>query len=285
MTVAVVTSEEFPALEPDSRLLLPALAARGIDARPVVWTDPEADWSEWEAILVRSPWDYFDRPAEWAGWLDRIEATGLPVFNPARLLRWNSHKSYLEQLAAGGVPVVDTIMTRGEGAASLEDLVAGAGWSDAIVKPAIDGGASRLFRVRDVPDPEVRFAALARQGDVLVQPFLPSIVEEGELSLLFFGGELSHTVRKRAKPGDIRVQPNWGGSAELVEAPAEARDLAARLFAALDADLLYARVDLVRAADGTLRLIELEAIEPLLFLELDPRAPERFADALAERLG
>jgi glutathione synthase/RimK-type ligase-like ATP-grasp enzyme len=284
--VALATSEELAGLDPDSRLMLPALAERGIDARPVVWSDPRVDWAAFDAIVVRSTWDYFHRPAEWSDWLGAVEAAGTPMLNAARLVRWNSHKSYLEQLAGAGVPVVDTFMTRSLAPVDLAALLADMGWDDAIVKPAIDGGASRLFRVCDVPDPQARFDDLHARGEVMVQPFLPSIVDEGELSLVHLGGELSHTVRKTARPGDIRVQPSWGGAAELVEPPAEALEIARKVFDALDADpLLYARVDLVRAADGTLRLIELEAIEPLLFLELDDGAPGRFADALAARLG
>lgn len=285
MRVALATAAEFRELDPDSRLLLPELEARGIDFAPVVWNDAGADWSAWDAIVIRSTWDYFHHPREWAAWLDRVAELGVPMLNPLEVVRWNSHKSYLQQLAGAGVPVVDTVMTQGDAPVELADLLAGAGWDDAIVKPAIDGGAMRLFRVEDVDDPQARFDELVAQGDVLVQPFLPSIQTEGELSLLYFGRKLSHTVRKTAKPGDIRVQPVWGGHAETIGPTAEMVHIAERTFDAIDADLLYARVDLVRADDGTLRLIELEALEPLLFLELDPAAPGRFADALAERLG
>jgi glutathione synthase/RimK-type ligase-like ATP-grasp enzyme len=284
MTIALATSTEFPALEPDSRLLLPEIAARAIDARPAVWNDARVDWSAFDAIVIRSTWDYFHHAREWAAWLDAIEALGIPMLNPLEVIRWNSHKSYLRELASAGVPVVDTVMTQGDAPVDLADLLSGAGWEDAIVKPAIDGGAARLFRVRDADDPQARFDELVGMGDVLVQPFLPSIETEGEVSLLYFGRELSHTVRKTARPGDIRVQPVWGGHAETIDPTAEMVHVAERTFGAIDADLLYARVDLVRALDGTLRLIELEVIEPLLFLELDPAAPGRFADALAARL-
>jgi hypothetical protein len=283
--IALATSEELPDLDPDSQLLLPELAERGIDAQPVVWSDPDVDWSSYEAIVVRSTWDYFYRAREWADWLDRVEAAGVPMLNPVGIVRWNSHKSYLEQLAQADVPVVDTVMTRGMGRVDLGDLVAGAGWEDAIVKPAIDGGAARLFRLSDVDDAQARFEALAAEGDVLVQPFLPSIQTEGELSLFYFGGELSHTVVKHPKAGDIRVQPQHGGTYELIGPTSEMIHVAGRVFDAIDAELLYARVDLVRAPDNTLRLIELEAIEPLLFLEVDDAAAGRFANALAARLG
>ena len=282
--IALVTAEEYPELEPDSQRLLPALADRGVDAQPVVWTDESIDWSGFDAIVVRSPWDYFLKAAEWASWLERVEATGVPMFNSTKVVRWNSHKSYLRELAGAGVPVIDTVMTQGKVRIDLADTLAGAGWEDAIVKPAIDGGAMRLFRVRDVDDPQARLDALVDDGDVLIQPFLPSIVEQGELSLVYFAGELSHTVRKTAKPGDIRVQPYWGGAYELEGPTSEAIHVADRVFDTIDEDLLYARVDLVSGLDGKLQLIELEAIEPLLFLELDDAAPGRFADALATAL-
>ena len=285
MTVALATSAEFPELEPDSRLLLPEIEARGIDFEIAVWNDPSVDWSTYETIVIRSTWDYFHHAREWADWLDRVESAGVPMLNPLKVVRWNSHKSYLQQLASAGVPVVDTVMTQGNKPVDLADLLAGAGWDDAIVKPAIDGGAARLFRVRDVDDPQARLDELVAAGDVLVQPFLPSIVDHGETSLLYFGRELSHTVQKTAKPGDIRVQPVWGGHAETIGPTAEMIHVAERVFDALDEELLYARVDLVRGLDGNLQLIELEAIEPLLFLELDPAAPGRFADALAAALG
>jgi glutathione synthase/RimK-type ligase-like ATP-grasp enzyme len=285
MTLVIATSDEFPELDPDSRLLLPELDERGIDYEIAIWNDSAVDWSSYDAILIRSTWDYFHHARDWAAWLDKVESLGVPMLNPLRVIRWNSHKSYLQQLAQADVPVVDTVMTQGDTGADLADLMRGAGWEDAIVKPAIDGGAARLFRVRDVDDAQARFDELVAQGDVLVQPFLESITDQGELSLLYFGGELSHTLRKTAKPGDIRVQPVWGGNAEIIGPTAEMIHVAERTFDAIEEEILYARVDLVRADDNTLRLIELEVIEPLLFLELDDGAAGRFADALVARLG
>ncbi len=286
MTIAIATSDEFPKLDPDSQLLLPELSERGIPYEIKVWNDESVDWSAYDAILIRSTWDYFHHARDWAAWLDKVDSLGVPMLNPLKVIRWNSHKSYLQQLAsADDVPVVDTVMTQGDTGADLADLMKGAGWDDAIVKPAIDGGAARLFRVSDVEHPQARFDELVAQGDVLVQPFLESILDQGELSLLYFGRELSHALRKTAKPGDIRVQPVWGGHAEVVGPTAEMIHVAERTFDAIEEEILYARVDLVRADDNTLRLIELEVIEPLLFLELDDGAAARFADALVARLG
>jgi len=263
--IAVATSAALPALDPDSVPLLQALGERGVDARPAIWTDPGVDWSAFDAILVRSTWDYYDRFEEFLAW---VAAAPVPMFNPPGVVAWNAHKSYLRDLAERGVPVVDTVwLATGE-----RTEVA---WPQAVVKPAVAGSAKGLRRA----DGGERVEAL--HHDLLVQPFLPSIRDEGELSLLYAAGELTHAVRKTPHPGDIRVQTEWGGSTATIDPEAEAVVVAEAALAAVDADLLYARVDLVRAADGTLRLIELELIEPSLFLLGNPAATARFADAFS----
>jgi glutathione synthase/RimK-type ligase-like ATP-grasp enzyme len=285
--IALATSAGFPQLEPDSRMLLPSLARRNINFRPVVWTDRSVDWSAFDAVIVRSTWDYFNRLDEWYEWLDRVESTGVPFLNPVDVVRWNSHKSYLAELAARGVPVVDTLDAPRGAEVDLAEALDARGWTDAIFKPAVAGAALGLVRVRggdEARAAQAEFEQQLAEGDVLVQPFLPSIVDYGELSLVYFGGEYSHAVLKRAKAGEIRVQPEHGGLPELVEPPAAAIEAAESVLAAVGTELLYARVDLVRGLDGTLRLIELEAIEPRLFIEQDPCAAARFGDALVARL-
>ena len=282
----MATSEELPGLDDDSALALPELAAREIDVRPAVWTDPGVDWAGFDAVVVRSVWDYFHHPEAFDRWVERV-ATTTPMWNPAAVLRWNAHKSYLADLAERGVPLVDTRVLAERSDVDLPRLLDEHGWDDAIFKPAVAGGALGLHRIRGADEARLAQPAidgLLAAGDVLVQPFLPSIVEEGEVSLLYFGGRLSHTVRKQAKPGDIRVQPEYGGAQELVDPEPEALDIARQVLDAVEADLLYARVDLVRGGDGTLRLIELEVIEPRLFLQLEPAAAGRYADAVAARV-
>ena len=281
--IALATGADWPDLDEDSAPLVPALRERCIDVELPVWTDPAVDWGRYDAIVVRSVWDYFDRADEFAAWIDRVEAAA-PVFNPPAVLRWNAHKAYLRDLGERGVPVVDTLWAARGDALDLAPALAGRGWDDAVFKPAVAGGAEGLVRVRGADEARAAQAQLDAHlagGDVLVQPFLPSIETEGELSLFFAAGELTHTIRKRPKAGDIRVQPEWGGTPDVVEAPGEAVAVARRAIEHTPGELLYARVDLVRATDGTLRLIELEVIEPRLFLRLAPEATPRFADAIA----
>ena len=216
-------------------------------------------------MIVRSTWDYFDHPDAFARWIDHVEATARRVLNPPHVLRWNAHKGYLRDLEQRGVRTVETVwLTAGEDAEVPFD--------EAVVKPAVDGGAKGLRRAR-------RGERITADVDLLVQPLIASIASEGELSLLYAAGELSHAVRKVPKRGDIRSQPTHGSTVTLEQPGAEALDAAAAVLAAVD-DVPYARVDLVRDAGGALALIELEVIEPQLYLEWDREAPKRFAEAL-----
>lgn len=267
MPIALVTAEHLPDLDPDSRLLLEPLATAGVDARVVAWSDPRADWLAFDAIVVRSTWDYFHREEDFHAWLDHVEPLA-PVVNPAPVLRWNAHKTYLRDLAERGVPTVETLWVEPGDEAVVP-------WERAIVKPAVAGNALGLERVGagDV----VR----ATDGNLLVQPLVESIVTEGELSVLYAGGELSHVVRKVPRQGDIRVQPEFGSDVRLEQPDDEMVAAADTVLDQIDDELAYARVDLVRTADGRLSLIELEVIEPQLYLRWDPAAPEHFARALA----
>ena len=271
-TVALATSDELPELDPDSQLLLPALAAAGVDARPAVWSDPAVDWASFDAVVIRSTWDYFDREAAFVAWVERAGAEASRFFNPPEAVLWNAHKTYLRDLGERGVPVVDTRWVAAGEIASVE-------YEAGIVKPAVSGGAQGLRRVG-------RGDRLVAEEDLLVQPFLASIVDEGELSLFYAAGAFTHMVRKVPASGDIRVQPEFGSVVTLEQPDGEASSVAQQVLDAIEHDLLYARVDLVRAADGTLRLIELEIIEPQLYLRwAPPGTAGRYAAAISAAAG
>ena len=266
--IALVTCEAHPGLEPDSQLLLPALNDLGVDPVPAIWSDPAVDWAAFDAVVLRSPWDYFDREDEFLAWLEPAARQARAFANPADLVAWNAHKTYLRDLEQRGVPVVDTQwIARGE-TATVEH-------EHGIVKPAVSGGAKGLERV-------TRGATVTADVDLLVQPLLESITTEGELSLFYADGVFTHMVRKVPTAGDIRVQPEFG-STVVLEQPTDAMLAASRVVLdAVGRTLTYARVDLVYAADGSLRLIELEIIEPMLYLAwAPPAATAAFARAIA----
>jgi glutathione synthase/RimK-type ligase-like ATP-grasp enzyme len=275
-SVLLLTAQVLPAADRDTPLLARALAERGVDVTVAAWTDPAIGTAgpaaAFDLAVIRSTWDYHQRSAAFLTALEHIAA---PVLNPLPVIRWNAHKGYLAELAAAGVPSVPTAwVVRGQ--QHLPDV----GTAMIVIKPAVSAGAIGLARFR-AGDPAARahLTDLTAIGDVLVQPYLPEITL-GERSLLFLGGEYSHAVRKLPAAGDFRVQSEYGGSV-LPHRPtgAELATARAALAHAPGPDLLYARVDLVGSPDAPL-VIELELIEPELFLPGAPAAVDRLADAV-----
>lgn len=286
MRLALVTYSGLPGLSEDDRLVVGPLAARGISAEPAAWDDPAVEWDSYDALVVRSTWNYHRSFDAFRAWIDRVEALGVPLWNPAALLRWNASKTYLRDLVGRGVRVLPTHWVERGSATDLAEVLAGEGWSDAVVKPAISASAYETWRVaarRLRVEDDSRFRGLTGEGDVMVQPFLPELARDGEWSMIFLAGEYSHAVLKRPRRGDFRVQHEHGGTAEACAPPGHLTAAAREITAAVPAPWLYARVDGCEVA-GQFVLVELEMLEPSLFLASAASAAERFADAIAQRL-
>lgn len=291
--LALVTYAAAPDVQPDDRALVDALGRRGIEATARVWSDPEVDWTAFDAVVIRSTWDYFLEPEAFREWLDARDAEGTRVLNSTHVVRWNMDKRYLRDLEAAGVATVPTAWVERGASPDLAGLMRERGWGDVVVKPAISGGAHetwRTTRARAAEDAP-RLAALAAAGSVLVQPFLAEIERDGEWSLLFFGGRFSHAARKRPRAGDFRVQQSFGGVYAAEAAPPVARAAAERVLTAAlrhlaiaPAELPYARVDGC-VVDGEFLLMELEVIEPALFFAQGEGAADRCAEAIMSALG
>ncbi len=236
-----------------------ALAAAGLAVEQRVWTDP-GDLTGFDLILPLFAWGYQRDVAVWYALLDRL--AGLPVVNPVPVLRWNSDKAYLAELGAKGVAVVPTVEVAALDDASLAQARAALGVEEVVVKPAVSGGADGTHRV--APGAPIPTDALGQRR--LVQPLMPGILADGEYSLFFFGGAFSHAIVKRPASGDFRVQEQFGGRETRWDASDPARLLAAAALAAAPAPPVYARVDMVGDAAGVLHIMELELIEPSLFL-------------------
>jgi glutathione synthase/RimK-type ligase-like ATP-grasp enzyme len=291
--IAIATCDRYPELVPDDRLAFPFLHAAGLAPEGAIWSDPAVRWREYEAVVLRTTWDYYQRIDEFRSWLARLERDGVRVLNPLAVVRANLDKVYLRDLEARGVATVPTFwMDRGDQRTAAE-ILSTAPWDDAaevVVKPSVSAGAYRTKRTtlgalrRD----DAFVAELLQDAHGLVQPFLPEFVEPGELSLLYFGDEFSHAVVKRPKAGDFRVQWTHGGSHRRTAVTPAVRGEAERVRAILDetvgAGRLYTRIDGV-VSQGRFLLVEVELVEPYLFLGEDPDAPERFALALVRALG
>ena len=280
-----MTSEAFEDLYEDDRLLIPALADLGIASLPIVWSDERVDWTSFDALVMRSPWDYFEHAARFRAWLDARIAEGVLLCNPREILDWNFDKRYLQDLARAGVALVPTICVAPREKADIAALARSRGWDDIVVKPTIGGGGYRVlrFRLEEISRHADAIARTLEDRGVLVQPFLPEIQSGGELSLLFFDGVYSHAVCKRPKAGDYRVQFQYGGTDEDVSVSEEIVAQARVCIDNAPAPTVYARVDGV-IQDGSFLLMELEIFEPLMYLARHPEAPARFARAIEKHL-
>jgi glutathione synthase/RimK-type ligase-like ATP-grasp enzyme len=250
-------------------------AGAEVTARP--WTDL-GELSPFDLVLPLVAWGYHLRYAEWLALLNRFEADGTPVINPPALLRWNSDKAYLRQLGAAGIATVPTLEVDHLNEAALAAAFGTLGTHEVVVKPPVSAGATGTYRLQEGEGAHVPMEVHGTR--MMIQPFLPSIADTGEYSLILFGGEVSHCVVKRPKAGDFRVQPHFGGETVACEPPAGAIELARAALAEAPAQATYARVDLVVGTDCALQIIELELIEPALFLHCDEQAKPRFAAAI-----
>ncbi len=266
----------------DDGLLQAALARRGLTSARVDWADPAVEWSAFRCAVFRSTWDYYERFPEFAAWLDRVE-TETRLCNRGPTVRWNLDKQYLADLAARGVPVVPSRFLERGSTQSLGDVLAGAGWDEAVVKPCVSGAARHTYRMnrRTAAELQPLLTSLLATEAMIVQPFQADIARTGEDTLMVFGGRYSHAVRKVPKAGDFRVQDDHGGTVHDYQPTAEQVELAERAAAACHPIPVYGRVDMVRDNDGRLAVMELELIEPELWLRCDPPAADRFAAGLA----
>ncbi len=243
------------------------LRALGATVEPQPWIDgaaPEALLA-YDRVLPLLAWGYHLRTKDWFERIALWQSLGVRLDHDPEILRWNTSKAYLIELAAKGAPVTPSLMVDGATEADLATAREQFQSQTLVIKPQISAGAHQTFVVGE-DDALDRLPA----GPVILQPFLPAVGEEGELSLFFFDGVFSHAVAKVARRGDFRVQPQYGGATTAFDPSPEARNAAAAVLAACGRDLTYARVDLIHCLDGSLRLMELEVIEPDLFLAFAP---------------
>lgn len=268
--------------------LTPALAAEGFDLELVRWRDIAERAGEFAAILPLMVWDYFEGNEDtFLSAIAKAESV-TPVFNGFDILKWNADKSYLDELEARGAPVISTISVDRVTPSNVERAFTELETESLVIKPRVGGGAWRqVLHKQGDPFPEAD--TLPPEG-ALLQAFLPSVTEEGEYSFLYFGGRFSHAARKTPKAGDYRIQSIYGG-AEETYTPSQSELSSARdILDVLDFIPLYARVDLLRGQDGRLKLIELELIEPYLYLPHakgeggENEGAKKFAAALKAKL-
>lgn len=254
--------------------LLAALRHAGLTATTTAWDAPDFDPEAAKRFVLRTPWDYYLHRDRFVAWARSVPQ----LLNPPAIVEWNSHKRYLTQLR---VPTIDTEWVL-DGERSLAALLQTRGWVDAVLKPAVSAGAHKSLRFSSATLAQAQHLLkdITRDCEAMVQPYLPEVEREGERSLIYFNGRFSHAVRRLPvlAIGAHRAEPLQPTADELQFAERTLNDVP-RAEA-----LLYARVDMLKDSAGTLRLMELELIEPSCFIELSAGAPQRFAAAIATRL-
>jgi glutathione synthase/RimK-type ligase-like ATP-grasp enzyme len=271
----------------DDYLARKPLAGRGWHVRDVPWSQDSTAWSSFDAVVVRSTWDYPSNVPGFLSALERIDASGVPLFNPLALLRWNLAKTYLSTLASRGVPTIPTLIREHLTVRDVPDLFDALGAEEIVVKPVIGANAIGTFRLHRERwwQQAGGLDAYFRGRRALVQPFVKAIPREGECSLVYFDGACSHAVRKTPAPDDFRVQEEHGALIEPLVISEELQAVADVAMGGLGQVPLYARVDLVKANDDAgYWIMELELIEPSLYLRMDLGAPGRCADAFVRQV-
>jgi glutathione synthase/RimK-type ligase-like ATP-grasp enzyme len=282
---AFLTLDDSSGFVIDDELAYAPLVDLGWRVEAVSWR-AAYDWAACDAVVIRSTWDYINDPDAFLEALAAIARTGTSLFNPLDLVRWNIRKTYLGDLARHGVPVVPTIWRERLARKDVPGLIEELGTDEIVLKPLVGLNAQGVFRLNShaleqFVEPDRSFS----EHGFMAQPFLSHVITEGEFSLFYFNGQLSHTILKTPKPGDFRVQEEHGGVIRTLEPERELCEAGEIALRALDSIPLYARADFVRANDKEgFWLMELELIEPSLYLRMDPAAPARFAQALDERV-
>jgi glutathione synthase/RimK-type ligase-like ATP-grasp enzyme len=283
--LALITYSGLPHGAESERLMLSYLAAAGIETEIVDWRS-SCDFSKFDLIVLRSCWDYHLRVVEFTSWLQSVAQTTL-ILNPIDTVLWNHNKFYLREVEALAIEIVPTIFVTHAKALGAEEATTIQSWKNKniVVKPAISASAHNTRLMDGAPWSADQEAIRVIQGPFLMQPFIPEIQDQGEISFIYIDGTFTHAALKRPAAGDFRVQQEHGGSAELFHPSAAQLDQANQIAAKVPQvrDSLYCRIDAV-AKDGKQLLMELELIEPELFLGLAEGAAERFADAIVRCL-
>jgi glutathione synthase/RimK-type ligase-like ATP-grasp enzyme len=286
-SIALATFHDEPTLFRDEAPLTPALEARAVRAVPTIWNSPEVDWSCYDAVVIRNTWDYHQQAQIFRAWLAHLENLNVPVINPPDLIRWNMDKRYLKTLFEMSIRTVPTIFCEDD-TVNLGDILQENQWEHAVMKPVISASGENIWQVRagSVENEQLRFEWIASHFGAMIQAFMPQI-SEGEWSLVFFDGDYSHTVLKVPPKGSIFTHEERGATLQVLEPPATMIEQAKNVIEAAQKITgimpVFARVDGILDEDDFV-LMELECVEPELYLSRYEGASERFADVILKRL-
>ncbi|MEO8515973.1 MAG: hypothetical protein ABI426_04475 [Flavobacterium sp.] len=282
MNIALLTCESLPELTPADQLLIPELAKYNITASAKVWDDKTINWSDFDYLIFRNTWDYFEKETEFNLWLDQIEKLGIKTLNSIDIIKENKHKFYLRDMEKNGIKIIPTLFIDKTNNLALSEIIP-SHWKKMVIKPAFSGGAyqTSVFEIDDLDKINTEYLPVAAQKELLLQPFMSEIQSLGETSFIFFNKKFSHCVNKKPIDGDFRVQIQFGGRYALIEPSSELIEKAQKIVNQFNGDLLYARVDGI-VIENELHLMEIECIEPDLYFNLSDGSLQRFVESIVE---
>ena len=279
---AFLTMESMSGYVNDDELAIDPLRRLNWNVSMVPWRDKQVSWDSYDLVIIRSTWDYYDDPTLFLHVLKHIQESNTRLENSLDIISWNLNKKYLKDLEDKGILIVPTRWGSSLNSSSWTDIMNAYAGEPFIIKPVISANAEDTFLVKPSENEDKHQTILQTfsEKEYMVQPFVKSVVEEGEYSLFFFNGDYSHSILKTPKKKDFRVQEEHGGRIVAIQPSSRLVEQARNVLKAIDQSLLYARVDLVKNEKGDYALMELELIEPSLYLRKDPDAPARFAKAI-----
>ena len=269
----------------EDELVMDALRSRGLSITRKAWDDPNFHWGDSHYILFRTTWDYFDRYKEFSLWLERVSKQTKMINNYATI-KWNLDKHYLRDLQLAGAPIPPTVFIKRSEPAKLSSIFGLTNWKKAVLKPTISGAARHTYVVdaHNIGRHDFLFSRLIDEEDYMLQEFQPTIMTEGEISIMIIGGQYTHAILKKAKHGDFRVQDDFGGTVHPYTPSPREIEMALQIVEACPFKPVYARVDLMWDDDGQPLLGELELIEPELWFREKPEAADLLADVVVDIL-
>ena len=282
INIALLTCQRLPELTAADQVLIPELAQYNIKASPVVWDDPSINWNDFNFLIFRNTWDYYEKESKFNLWLHQIEMLGIKTLNTLTTIKQNKHKFYLRELNNEGIQVIPTIFIDTTKALHLAALIP-QHWKKAVIKPAFSAGSylTTVFETTDVDKISSQYQSIASEKELLLQEFMPQIQTLGETSFIFFNKKFSHCVNKKPAEGDFRVQVQFGGTYTCVDPEPELIAKAQKIVDTFQEPLLYARVDGI-VVENELLLMEIECIEPDLYFNLCEGSMQRFVASVVE---
>ena len=282
MKIALLTCQRLPNLTPADQLLIPELSKHNVHAEAMIWDDPTIIWTDFDYLIFRNTWDYYEKESQFNLWLATIKELGIRTLNSIEIVEQNKNKFYLRELQNQNITIIPTIFIEKTQRLNLAEIMP-SHWKKAVIKPAFSAGSylTEVFEVANIEEINQKYQTFASEKDLLLQEFKPEIETEGETSFIFFNKKFSHAINKKPKSGDFRIQVQFGGVYTSISPSADLIQQAQTIVSTIPNQLLYARVDGI-IINNKIQLMEVECIEPDLYFNYSEGSHQRFINAILD---